>query len=124
MKVKFLYLLFLDSCNSVVTEEQVCPESDIAKAHKASKFCKKLLADPRFTVCHDIMDVAILEDACRADFCNCHLPDPTECACETMSIYVKECQHKGIKSLANWRDENTCRKLYFVTFLPLYIYRI
>lgn len=81
-----------------------------SKAHNAAKFCKKLLTDPRFVPCHSVMDVTVLEDACRWDYCSCSKGDPTECACETMNVYVRECLHKGVKALANWRDEQTCRK--------------
>lgn len=104
--------IFSDVCNSIPTEEHVCPETEV-KGTKAAKFCKKLVSDPRFAPCHGVMDVTILEDACRWDFCSCRKEDPAECACETLNVYVRECLHKGVRSLTNWRDENTCRMYHY-----------
>lgn len=63
------------------------------------------------------MDVSLLLDACRWDYCACESSDPKDCACETLNMYVRECAHKGITGLAEWRDEQTCRKCYIVRFL-------
>lgn len=59
------------------------------------------------------MDTSVLLDSCRWDFCNCKEANPTVCACNTLNVYVRECAHKGIKALVNWRDEDTCRKCFF-----------
>lgn len=56
------------------------------------------------------MDVNILLDACQGDYCSCELEDPSHCACETISVYAKECLHKGVTEVAHWREEDVCRK--------------
>lgn len=99
-------------CNSIPSEEHACGNTNIpgSKGAKALDFCKKILADKRFAPCHSTMDISVLLDACRWDYCNCEYEDPTECACETLNVYVRECSHKGVSNLATWRDENTCRE--------------
>lgn len=99
-------------CNSLATEELVCPDSEGKQllSKNASLFCKTVLEDKRFAECHKVMDTLMLEDTCRSDYCSCDKADPSECACNTINVYVKQCLHKGIKSVAKWRDENLCRK--------------
>ncbi|EFA10333.2 hemocytin [Tribolium castaneum] len=94
-----------EECNDLPSEEHACVED--SKGHQATSFCQKLLNDQRFAPCHDVMDVNLLLDACRWDFCGCKT-DPSVCACETMNVYVRACAYKGVTNLAAWRDENTC----------------
>lgn len=94
-------------CNDLPSENHPCGPS---KNIQAEIFCQKLLNDPRFAPCHPTMDISLLLDACKWDFCSCQDPDPSTCACETMNVYVRACSYNGVKDLANWRDEKTCRK--------------
>lgn len=100
---------FEDICNDTPTEEYACQDnSKGGKGHQANKFCKKLLADQRFSVCQNTLDIYSLLDACKWDYCNCNAKDPSKCACETLDVYVRDCTYRGVKNLANWRDEQTC----------------
>ena len=91
-------------------EDHVCQESTVEGSRKdeAIKFCNRILLDKRFSSCREVMDTSLLLDACRWDYCSCKNLNPEECACDTLNIYTRECFHKGVKSLTNWRDEDTC----------------
>jgi von Willebrand factor len=97
-------------CNHLPLEEHACLDDEIdgSKNHEAMVFCKKLLNDQRFAPCHQVIDVSLLLDACRWDYCYCKNREPSVCACETMNVYVRACSYKGVKNLAAWRDEKTC----------------
>lgn len=104
--------MFVDTCKDIPSEEEVCEDGiKGSKGQKATAFCKKLLSDKKFAACHEIMSISVLMDACRSDYCTCTKMNPKECACETLNMYVRECGHKGVTNLANWRDDKTCRKL-------------
>lgn len=100
-------------------EEHVCADIKIkgTKGTKAMQFCKKILSDKRFSPCRNVMDTSLLLDTCRWDYCACKDSDPTNCACNTLNVYIRECSHKGITNVANWRDENTCRKITIIILL-------
>lgn len=56
-----------------------------------------------------MLDTSILLETCRWDYCSCQNYDnPSECACESMNVYVESCALKGVRSLAAWRDDRTC----------------
>ncbi|RZC00579.1 C8, VWD, and/or TIL domain containing protein, partial [Asbolus verrucosus] len=97
-------------CNDLPSEEHACPDDEVegSKGHQATLFCRKLLYDQRFAPCHSIIDVSILLDACRWDYCSCQKQEPSLCACETMNVYVRACSQEGVKNLAEWRDDKTC----------------
>lgn len=110
-------------CNDIPAEEHACIDDGLedSRSHKAALFCKTLLNDPRFAPCHYTIDVSLVLDACRWDYCNCPHPDPTTCACETMNVYVRACVYKGIKGLVAWRDDQICRKISQPKYILLLI---
>ncbi|XP_025836285.1 hemocytin [Agrilus planipennis] len=97
------------TCNNIPKEEHACQDNNDknSEGHKAMDFCQKLLSDNRFKVCHSVMDVFMLLDACRWDYCNCE-DFPEKCACQTLNVYVRECAHKGVTTLTKWRDQEFC----------------
>ncbi|KAF2902046.1 hypothetical protein ILUMI_04145 [Ignelater luminosus] len=102
-----------ETCKDTPTDEHSCTDTKVrgSKGHNAVEFCNQVLYDRRFTLCHMIMDIKLLMDACLWDYCSCKYNNPERCACETLNVYVRECTHKGITSLAKWRDDKVCRML-------------
>lgn len=99
-------------CDDVPSEQHACLDDGVegSRSHEATVFCKILLNDQRFAPCHQVIDITLLMEACRWDYCSCKNPDPSVCACETLNVYVRACSYKGVKNLATWRDAQTCRK--------------
>lgn len=107
---------FLEKCDSPPSDSNICSASSVSKTtvERARSFCTQLLADKKFSVCQNVMDISVLLDACQWDYCACSkdgTAEPSECACQTMNMYVRECRQKGIKEvgLIKWRDEEICR---------------
>ncbi|KAJ3643777.1 hypothetical protein Zmor_026489 [Zophobas morio] len=97
-------------CDDVPSEQHACLDDGVegSRSHEATVFCKILLNDQRFAPCHQVIDITLLMEACRWDYCSCKNPDPSVCACETLNVYVRACSYKGVKNLATWRDAQTC----------------
>lgn len=99
---------FKEECledNNTPVPRDLCDEN----SKNVVEFCKKLLLDERFSACHKVVDVMLLLDACKWDYCSCNATDPSKCVCDTVDVYVQSCAFYGVKNLANWRDEKTCR---------------
>ena len=84
--------------------------SNIKYDQGATEFCTKLLSDPKYRACSNALDLSTLHVTCRWDYCACKDSDKRKCACNTMSVYVRHCAHRGIIPLPGWRDNNTCRE--------------
>ncbi|KAG5886861.1 hypothetical protein JTB14_017666 [Gonioctena quinquepunctata] len=99
-----------DNCDDSPVEEKACKDTDVegSVGYEAKKFCKKIMANKIFAACQRVVDITSLYDACRSDFCNCKGGDRSQCACETLDVYVRDCSNKGVKGLTAWRDEDTC----------------
>ncbi|ERL85336.1 hypothetical protein D910_02756 [Dendroctonus ponderosae] len=94
-----------DPCNDTPREEHACSGY---LEQEAADFCGKILSDPRFAACLKSMDLTALLDSCKWDYCSCKDSDKSTCTCETLEVYVKDCSHKGVKTIVQWRDEKTC----------------
>uniref|UniRef100_A0AAR5QHC1 Hemocytin n=1 Tax=Dendroctonus ponderosae TaxID=77166 RepID=A0AAR5QHC1_DENPD len=94
-----------DPCNDTPREEHACSGY---LEQEAADFCGKILSDPRFAACLKSMDLTGLLDSCKWDYCSCKESDKSTCTCETLEVYVKDCSHKGVKTIVQWRDEKTC----------------
>ncbi|KAF5285691.1 hypothetical protein FQR65_LT13076 [Abscondita terminalis] len=99
-----------DVCNVPIEAEHACQniqqEGNIK--YQADQFCEKLLKNKRFESCHNIMNPQLLMDTCRWDFCFCKNLIGHACTCQTLNVYVRECQFKGVKDLIDWRNADTC----------------
>ncbi|XP_015177061.1 PREDICTED: hemocytin [Polistes dominula] len=96
-----------ETCNENPKEQHSCP-SHSQLAQEAYEFCSQLLSDNKFRSCSNTLKISDLELACVWDYCACNDLDKRTCACETMNVYVRQCAHKGIVSLAGWRNEDLC----------------
>ncbi|XP_053978189.1 hemocytin [Hylaeus volcanicus] len=83
-------------------------ESNPFLATEAIHFCMKLLSDRRFLACANTISIPELQAACLWDYCSCMHDDKRKCACDTMNVYVRQCAHKKVVSLAHWRNNDTC----------------
>ncbi|CAH0555065.1 unnamed protein product [Brassicogethes aeneus] len=103
-----------DVCNDDPTETHGCKNMGLSSTmeFKANEFCKKLFFDTRFDECNNVVDTESILNACTWDYCSCQKTDKTECACESLSMYIRDCSLKGIKGLAKWRDEKLCRRVH------------
>ncbi|XP_030749920.1 hemocytin [Sitophilus oryzae] len=100
-----------EPCIDTLVDEHSCNVNSIngELGRDATHFCTKILSDSRFSACSNAVDITSLLESCRWDYCNCpHHNDPSECTCETLEVYIRDCTHKGVKGLTQWRDENTC----------------
>lgn len=100
----------IDECKDTPTEQHACANAP-NKIKMADEFCSKILYDKRFLACQKVVDVNLLLDTCKADYCTCTKTNPNECACDALNIYIRTCAYKGVKNLVSWRDEKICRKL-------------
>lgn len=96
-------------CDEYPTTRHFCA-SNAFLAAEAIEFCSHLLSDRRFHACAETISVSDLQAACLWDYCACAHSDRRKCACETMNVYVRQCAHKKVVSLAGWRNNDTCRK--------------
>lgn len=96
-------------CDEYPDTRHSCKSNPIVAA-EAIGFCAELLSDYRFHACADTIRVPDLQTACLWDYCACTHEDRRRCACETMNVYVRQCAHKKVVSLAGWRNNDTCRK--------------
>merc|ERR1712176_128491 len=69
----------------------------------ADEACDILMKAP-FSACHELVDVETALYNCKYDTCSCF---DSSCACHAVKEYVKECQEKGVTTLASWRDKAT-----------------
>ncbi|XP_039283049.1 LOW QUALITY PROTEIN: hemocytin [Nilaparvata lugens] len=101
---------FGEVCQSKVVDALECGDAETQQA--AHEFCNKIMIDPKFKQCRNIVMVREFYDACRWDFCACKQSSQgaSNCACESIEMFVKECAKKGVTDIATWRDDTTCRK--------------
>ncbi|XP_069683352.1 hemocytin isoform X2 [Periplaneta americana] len=108
-----------EQCASTPVEAHACTrfkihadeEEHFQLAEAATAFCNKLLTDPRFAACRNVVDVKPFYEACRWDFCACVESGlrRNECGCQSLAVYVKVCnQHGKSTAIRNWRDDATC----------------
>ncbi|XP_068082174.1 hemocytin [Anabrus simplex] len=100
-----------ETCPTTPDESHKCdsPESQLQEyAKEASSFCNKLLNDPRFAKCRTVVDVQPYYEACRWDYCGCKEATQSNCACDSIAVFVRECTRQGVTSVTNWRDKDTC----------------
>ncbi|XP_076276507.1 hemolectin isoform X2 [Lasioglossum baleicum] len=97
-------------CDEYPDTRHAC-ESNPFIANEAISFCSSLLSDHRFQACAHTISVAELQTACLWDYCACKDNDRRKCACDTMNVYVRQCAHKKVVSLAGWRNNDTCPML-------------
>lgn len=107
-----------ETCDEYPSIEHSC-NARAEVADEASRFCSTLLADRRYQVCSSVMDLSVLETACRWDYCGCKHEDKKKCACDTMSVYIRQCAHKGIIKKMEWRDDATCREEFSLCIFTL-----
>ncbi|XP_066254573.1 hemocytin [Euwallacea similis] len=94
-----------EPCNDSPIEIQSCgPDLTI----EAGDFCAKLFSEFKFRPCTQVVDAISLLESCKSDYCSCKSQDKSVCVCDTFEVYVKDCQHKGVKGVTGWRSENLC----------------
>lgn len=94
-------------CDDDHNPEHSCG-NDLVRRGEAEKFCDELFSDPKFRDCSRVMDLGSLKAACIWDFCRCRNGSQNSCACDSMSVYVRQCFHDGITKSSVWRNEETC----------------
>lgn len=97
-----------ETCDENPSSEHSCTWKNELFAQEALQFCSELLNNPKFATCSTVMDLSLLESTCTWDYCACKDYDKRKCACDTMSVYVRECARKGIVALTGWRDKDVC----------------
>lgn len=146
---------FTAHCSSAPMEKRECPGIGVkgSLGSEAKSFCIELLSNSQFSSCSkvssklvplivlvnsmyylQVLDRTLLMDACTWDYCNCESEDKSDCACDTMNIYVSECKFEGLTTVSNWRNEEICRKLIltwivihneiYTVSLWMYVWRI
>ncbi|XP_044578140.1 hemocytin isoform X1 [Cotesia glomerata] len=75
---------------------------------EAEEFCSTLFSDTKFQACSKIVDLAKLQSTCQWDYCACKKNNRKQCACDTMSVYIRQCFHDHVIDSVAWRREETC----------------
>ncbi|XP_011303247.1 hemocytin [Fopius arisanus] len=96
-----------EMCDDYEHNEHSCG-NDLILRGEAEIFCEKLFSDTKFQDCSKIVDLGSLKATCLWDFCGCKNADRSSCACDTMSVYVRQCYHDGIIKSVVWRKEEIC----------------
>lgn len=109
--LKIIYF-FAESCDENPRTQHSC---DLAYdlTMEAEEFCATLFSDARFQACSKIVDLAKLQSTCQWDYCACKKNDRKQCACDTMSVYIRQCFHDHVIDSVAWRREETCRKFVY-----------
>ncbi|XP_063975011.1 hemocytin [Diachasmimorpha longicaudata] len=95
-------------CDDYIPHTEHSCGNDLALREEADKFCGQLFADPKYRDCSKILDLGSLKATCLWDYCDCKNGDKKNCACDTMSVYVRQCFHDGITQSVAWRKEEIC----------------
>ncbi|XP_063233046.1 hemocytin isoform X2 [Bacillus rossius redtenbacheri] len=100
-----------ETCGTVPSDEHTCnvsPDGDNSLVTEAKQFCSKLFTSPSLAHCVSVVEFDLYFEACRWDYCGCTEADRSLCACNSLAVYVRECNRLGDKTIVNWRADSLC----------------
>lgn len=74
----------------------------------AEGVCEQLLSNGKFADCMKVFNKASVMESCISDYCFCSKSERSQCACDGLSVFAKDCQYRGIKLDQEWRDTEIC----------------
>jgi len=73
---------------------------------RSDKHCAAIKSN-LFSACHKAVPPQFYFKACRIDMCEC---PGTQCHCEVLTAYARECERAGIR-IPKWREDTGCRNV-------------
>lgn len=99
-----------EPCSSEPILEHPCIRAETSNEVKTASdnFCDRIVTEPRFASCRNLIDIESFVEACRWDYCACtSLKNPQICACSSLSVLARECRRLGV-DVGDWRNDHLC----------------
>ncbi|KAM6980525.1 mucin-5AC-like [Aplochiton taeniatus] len=91
------------------TEQCVEPQQTSTENCGNKSVCDELFLNSAFSDCADRLDMASFTKVCMADLCHCGATTNSNCLCNTLAEYSRQCVHAGGQP-KQWRSATFCAK--------------